>query len=182
MTPRTLKSRVNELIESLTFTGFQYARRGLFERHKIIVAGMLTMRILLRSEELKPEEVDHLIIGKVDPMPVPMPDVLKSFLNDSIWSACRALDQIHSFANFTSSLETEYLQWKKWYQEEKAELADLPKAFKDCSKFHRLLLLRAMRPDRLTSALSNFVTEKMGERYIEQSPFNIFEAFTESSA
>jgi len=57
----------------------------------------------------------------------------------------------------------------------------LPKAFKDCSKFHRLLLLRAMRPDRLTSALSNFVIEKMGERYIEQSPFNIFEAFEESS-
>lgn len=38
-----------------------------------------------------------------------------------------------------------------------------------------------MRPDRVTSALSNFVTEKMGEKYIEQSPFNIFEAFEESS-
>jgi len=92
LTPRALKSRVNELIDSLTFTGFQYTRRGLFDRHKIIVAGMLTMRILLRNEELKVEEVDHLIIGRVDPMPPPMPDVLKSFLNDQIWSACRALE------------------------------------------------------------------------------------------
>jgi dynein heavy chain len=142
---------------------------------------MLTLRILLRNEELKLEEVDHLIIGKVDPMPPPMPDVLKSFLNEQIWSSCRALEQVHGFSTFTSSLETEYLQWKKWYQDEKAETADLPKAYKDHSKFQRLLLLRAMRPDRLTSALSNFVIEKMGERYIEQSPFNIFEAFEESS-
>lgn len=53
----------------------------------------------------------------------------------------------------------DYLQWKKWYQEEKAELADLPKVFKDLDKFHRLLLLRAMRPDRVASALGQFVTE-----------------------
>lgn len=57
----------------------------------------------------------------------------------------------------------------------------MPKAYKDISKFHRLLLLRALRPDRLSSALSNFVTEKMGEEYIEQPAFDIFEAFAEST-
>ena len=72
------------------------------------------------------------------------------------------------------------LQWKKWYSEEKAESADLPKAFKEISKFHRLLLLRALRPDRLPSALSQFVHEKMGERYVEQPPFNIMEVFAET--
>jgi dynein heavy chain len=59
------------------------------------------------------------------------------------------------------------LQWKKWYAEEKAENADLPKAYKDIKLFHRLLLLRAIRPDRLPSALAMFVTENMDERYIE---------------
>lgn len=110
-----------------------------------------------------------------------MPDVLKSFLNETIWAGCKALEQIPTFNNLSQSLDTDQLQWKKWYQDEKAEIADLPKAFKEISKFHRLLLLRTMRPDRVTSALSNFVTEKMGEKYIEQSPFNIFEAFEESS-
>jgi len=54
-------------------------------------------------------------------------------------------------------MEQEALQWKKWYGEEKAEQADLPKSFKDISAFHRLLLLRAMRPDRLNNALKDFV-------------------------
>lgn len=37
-----------------------------------------------------------------------------------------------------------------------------------------------MRPDRVPSALNNFVGEMMDERYIEQPPFNIFDTFAES--
>lgn len=88
-----------------------------------------------------------------------MPDSLKSLINENIWAACKALDTIPALQGFTQSLETESLQWKRWYGEEKAELAELPKAFKDLSKFHRLLLLRAIRPDRLPSALNSFVEE-----------------------
>lgn len=73
------------------------------------------------------------------------------------------------------------MQWKKWYGEEKAEFADLPKAYKEISKFHRLLLLRAMRPDRVPSALEIYVGEKMGDdKYVKQPPFNIFETFAET--
>jgi len=43
----------------------------------------------------------------------------------------------------------------------------LPKSFKDLSKFHRLLLLRAMRPDRLSSALVDFIATEMGTKYVE---------------
>lgn len=38
-----------------------------------------------------------------------------------------------------------------------------------------------MRPDRLTSALSHFVIEKMGERFIEQPAFDMQELFNETS-
>lgn len=43
----------------------------------------------------------------------------------------------------------------------------MPKSFKELSKFHRLLLLRAMRPDRLSSAMSAYIADAMGEKYIE---------------
>lgn len=67
MSPRSLTARVNALIESLTYTAYQYTRRGLFERHKLTVATMLTFRILLRDGRLDAHEVEHLIIGKTDP-------------------------------------------------------------------------------------------------------------------
>jgi dynein heavy chain len=47
--------------------------------------------------------------------------------------------------------------------------------------FQRILLLRALRPDRLTSALQIYVSDTMGERYIEQMPFDMTEIFAESN-
>lgn len=92
MSPRSLKKRVDDLIDSLTYTAFQNTRRGLFERHKLIVATILTLRILLRAGELTNDQVTHLVIGKQDPNPGQIPDVLKSFLNDNVWASCKALE------------------------------------------------------------------------------------------
>jgi dynein heavy chain len=64
-------------------------------------------------------------------------------------------------------MEGEALQWRKWYAEERAETADLPKTFKDIGLFHRMLLLRSMRPDRLSGALREFVVTNMDERFVE---------------
>jgi dynein heavy chain len=94
MSPRSLNKRVQNLIESITYTSFQYTRRGLFEKHKLIVASMLTLRINLRAGVLTNEEVNHLIIGKVDPNPPPVPDVLKNFITESIWASCKGLESI----------------------------------------------------------------------------------------
>lgn len=106
--------------------------------------------------------------------------MLKGFISDVIWAQARALEQIKLFNSFCSSLEIDSLQWKKWYNEEKAEFADLPKAYKDLSQFHKLLLIRAMRPDRLSSALHAFCSQEMGLRYVEQEPFDPFATFNES--
>jgi len=52
MSPRSLKKRVDNLIETLTYVAFNYARRGLLEAHKLIVSSLLTLRIMIRSEVL----------------------------------------------------------------------------------------------------------------------------------
>jgi len=49
LSPRVFKKRVDDLIDSLTFTAFHYTRRGLFEVHKLIVSSLLTLRIMLRN-------------------------------------------------------------------------------------------------------------------------------------
>jgi len=39
-----------------------------------------------------------------------------------------------------------------------------------------------MRPDRISSGLTNFIAEKMGDEYIQQPPFDIFETYNETSS
>jgi len=128
---------------------------------------MLALRILLRQGKLTEQEVNHLILGKLDEKAPQMPDVLKNFIIEPIWQGVKALESISVFSNLSNSLEIDSLQWKKWFNEEKAEVADLPKAYKEIGRFHRLLLLRAMRPDRLSSALATFISESMGDEYVQ---------------
>jgi dynein heavy chain, axonemal len=178
MTPRTLNKRVEALTESITFEGFNYTRRGLFEKHKLLVATMLCLRILVRKKKIDEAEVMSLIKKEVA-LEVPNQAESLKFIPESAWAAVKGLENLKMFANLISQMESEALQWRRWYAEEKAEIAELPRAFKDITLFHRLLLLRAMRPDRLSGALTQFVQENLGNQYVEQTPFDIFSTYAE---
>ena len=158
MTPRTLAKRVEMILDSITFEGFSYTRRGTFEDHKIVVATMLTLRINVRKGLIKQEEVNALVKKEVALEPTPMSEQLAKFIPEAIWPAIIGLQSVKLFENLVSSMESEVLQWKKWYGAEKAETEELPKSFKEISLFHRILLLRALRPDRLNGALTQYVT------------------------
>jgi dynein heavy chain len=72
----------------------------------------------------------------------------------------------------TQNLEQDSLGWKK---------ADLPRSFRDLSLFHRLILLRVFRPDRLSSALNNFVEANLGAEVVERQPFDMEKTYKKTS-
>jgi len=90
-----------------------------------------------------------------------------------MWPAVKGLENLDVFGSLVGKMESESLMWRKWYADERPEVCDLPKSFANISLFHRCLLLRAMRPDRLTNALKQFVGDNMGIDYIEAAPFDI---------
>jgi len=91
MTPRTLKHRVGELIESITYQGFNYIRRGTFERHKLIIATMLCFKINIRKQLIVQKEVDALIKKEVALDAGAQPESLK-FIMESAWPAVKGLE------------------------------------------------------------------------------------------
>jgi len=91
MTPRTLKARIEELIKSITYQGFNYIRRGTFEKHKLIISTMLCFRINIRHKHILSKEVDALIRKDVALDPGPQPESLK-FIMESIWPAVKGLE------------------------------------------------------------------------------------------
>lgn len=65
LSPRTLSLRVSKLIESITYEGYSYARRGTFEMHKLILMTMLTLRVNLRKGLIEENEMNALIKKEV---------------------------------------------------------------------------------------------------------------------
>jgi hypothetical protein len=50
------------------------------------------------------------------------------------------------------------------------------------TRFQKLLVLRCLRPDRVLAAIRDFVSENLGQRFIEPPPFDLAACFKESSS
>lgn len=108
MTPRTLNKRVEALTESITYEGFNYTRRGLFEKHKLLVATMLCLRILVRKKKIEEGEVSALIKKEIA-LDVPNQAESLKFIPESAWPAVKGLENVKLFANLISQMESEAL-------------------------------------------------------------------------
>eukprot|EP00820_Chromera_velia_P017919 Cvel_27114.t1-p1 / transcript=Cvel_27114.t1 / gene=Cvel_27114 / organism=Chromera_velia_CCMP2878 / gene_product=Dynein alpha chain, flagellar outer arm, putative / transcript_product=Dynein alpha chain, flagellar outer arm, putative / location=Cvel_scaffold3327:4083-17851(-) / protein_length=1557 / sequence_SO=supercontig / SO=protein_coding / is_pseudo=false len=165
LTGKDLAARVDKLIDTITQYVFDYCRRS--------------------SGKLDANEVLALIQGKpaTDAPPITL-EAVKSWVSETMWAMARTMEQLPAFKSagtgILANIEQDVMGWKRWYSDEKAESADLPRAFRDLGLFQRLLLLRALRPDRLTSALREFVVSNMGAYFVEQSPFNMQETYNET--
>lgn len=174
-------SRLQELSESITSIVFNYLRRGLFERDKLTVATMLCLRILLRAGELDSVEADALVLNRTASDLGHM-GPLSDWLSISSWSKIKALETLSGpFAKIGEDMCNSPEDWRDWFDLEQPELKTMPDEYRKLGQFHRLLVLRALRPDRVTSALTTFVGDCLGEEYVNQPAFNMEEAYNESS-
>jgi hypothetical protein len=58
-------------------------------------------------------------------------------------------------------------RWKKFVESEAPEKEKFPQEWKSKTSLQKLCLMRALRPDRMLYALSLFVEEKLGRKYVE---------------
>lgn len=78
-----LQKRLASLIETITYTVFNFTRRGLFDRDKLIVSSMLAFNVLLREGKMDAEIFDALCQGGKTAKPPNITDELSRWLSDS---------------------------------------------------------------------------------------------------
>ena len=177
-----LAARCIVLKESITLTTFNYIRRGLFEKDKLTVATLVTTRIAVNDELLQQEEVLYLFLGKIAPDPGNM-GPLHEWMPEAIWPKVKALEGLKRFNGLGDAMHSDSDDWLAWFDGAAPELAKLPGDFqKSLTPFDRLILLRALRPDRLSNALSTYIGNVMGKDYVFQQPFDMASTFDETSS
>ena len=185
LSDQELAQRCEVLKESATFTSFKYVLRGAFERDKLTVATQLAFKILIDVGELSDTQVRYLVVGPPAPSDAGSMGELSEWLPASIWPRVKALEAVKpAFEKLGDDMQAEMGKWRLWFDDEKPESVThlLPGDYKaSASGFNLLLLLRAMRPDRLVQALKVYVGSKLGQRYVVQEPFDMAATFAESS-
>ena len=166
-----LAIRCKLLIDSITKTVFNYVRRGVFESDKLTVATLLTVRIAVNDGRLQQEDVDYLINGLVSHEGSNNMGPLQEWMPPSIWPKIKALEGLRSFMGIGDIMQSDSDDWRKWFDSEMPEVTKLPGDYQfSLNSFDRLILLRAIRPDRVTTALKAFIEEMMGKEYVFQKP------------
>lgn len=153
LTDAELAARCIVLIDSITTTVFAYIRRGVFETDKLTISTLLTLRICVNDKKLSQEEVNYLVLGNMSPDPGNM-GPLHEWMPSAIWPRVKALEGLKRFANIGDNMQSDSDFWQSWFDSEMPEAHKLPGDYqKTLNNFDRLILLRAMRPDRVTTAL-----------------------------
>ncbi|XP_048655651.1 dynein axonemal heavy chain 11 isoform X1 [Marmota marmota marmota] len=171
------QGRISVLMESITHTIFLYTSQALFEKDKLTFLSHMAFQILLRKKEVDPLELDFLLRFPVEHTCLSPLD----FLTTQSWSAIKALALMEEFRGIDRDVEGSSKQWRKWVESECPEKEKLPQEWKKKSWIQKLIILRAVRPDRMTYALRNFVEEKLGAKYVERTRLDLGKAFEESS-
>ncbi|KAL6747291.1 flagellar outer dynein arm heavy chain beta [Haematococcus lacustris] len=173
-----LDKRCEMLIESTCFTVFSYVAQGLFERHKLIVATQLCMAILRARGELQFQKFDYLLRG---PKVMGVDNTLADWVSDSVWGSVQALKELDDYGSLPDDLIGSSKRWREWLELERPEDEPLPGDWKRMPEFDRLLLFRALRPDRLTSAMTRFVQSMLGAKYVQSQPYDLERSYQDSS-
>jgi dynein heavy chain, axonemal len=172
-----IKARVNNLIDSITYSVFIYTTRGLFEQHKLIFTSQLTFLILAVNKEIEPKELDFLLRFPIQPnVSTPV-----DFLSDSCWGGIKALSTMSEFNNLDRDIEGSAKRWKKFVESECPEKEKFPQEWKNKTSLQKLCMMRALRPDRMLYALTLFVEEKLGNKYVQNRAVEFSKSYEETT-
>jgi dynein heavy chain len=175
---KPLEERVQALIETVSETVYGYVASGLFERHKLIVASQLTFAKLKKEDKLQHAKFQWLLKGsRVSGVENP----LAEWIAEPNWQCVQSLKEIEGYDALPGDLEGSAKRWREWMELERPEEEPMPGDWKKYPPFEKLLLFRALRPDRMSNALSTFVRGEMGPFFVTSAAFDLAKSFEDSA-
>ena len=164
--------RVLALRDVIRMTIYRWVARGLFEKHKQIFRCQLTFR-LMQKKILHVEYTEREMFFLLNcPSRTDVANPLKDWLPDLAWFSMQKLTEVEGFELLAQHVEKEAPnRFKDWYNELAPEDEKLPLDWKKLEQvpFQKLLVVRVLRPDRITTALDNFVRRTLpkGSDYVD---------------
>ena len=76
-------------------------------------------------------------------------------------------------------MEQNQAEWKKWFESNEPQDMDLPAGL-DLTAWLRLVLLNALRPEKLLFCVAQMVNSYLGQKFVESPPFDLEGSFEDS--
>lgn len=164
-----LSERIENLNKHHTYAVYRYTCRGLFERHKLLFSFQICIKILEEMGKVNSEEYMFLLRGgivldRAHQMDNPVPGWLSSLS----WDNVTELNKLANYRGIVTSFEQYPRDWHIWYTSDEPENTKLPAEWESSTnEFQRMLIVRSLRPDRVTFCATAFITNNIGKQFVE---------------
>uniref|UniRef100_A0A8C5Z8W6 Dynein axonemal heavy chain 12 n=1 Tax=Marmota marmota marmota TaxID=9994 RepID=A0A8C5Z8W6_MARMA len=176
---KILEKRLRYLKDHFTYNLYCNICRSLFEKDKLLFSFLLCANLLLAKKEIEYQELMFLLTGGVSLKAAEKnPD--PTWLQDKSWEEiCRASE----FPAF-KKLKTHFCiyWWREIYDSKEPHNAKFPAPLdKNLNELQKIIILRCLRPDKITPAITNYVTDKLGKKFVEPPPFDLTKSYLDSN-
>ncbi|XP_034941913.1 dynein heavy chain 6, axonemal [Chelonus insularis] len=182
---KNIGKRLNTLFERITLSIYLNVSRGLFEKHKLILSFMISVAIRMNEKTITQQQWNFLLRGPGQIKNRKKPDC--ATLNDSMWKSINYLDG--NFKSFNGIVDDalKKIELNIGYLKEEINIIseNNDRALKNwdtlLNDIEKLMLLKALKEERLIFGISAFIKNNLGQKYIESSVISLADVFSDTS-
>jgi len=173
--------RLRTLIDYFTRALYDNVCRSLFEAHKLLFSFLLTVRIMQGEGKIDDVEWRFLVAGA--PPDKQLPNPATEWMTQAVWSNILALSSLPNFKGFENDFITHLAEWKTYCDSHTPESQELPGGWgQRLDRFQQLLVLKSLRPDKMSPALVAFVSAELGAEFTDAPPFSLASSYKDSTS
>ena len=185
------ESKVERLVKAVTGSVYRALADGMMVHHSKSLACAVALKAMLWEGEMDEDEVKLF----VSPGPSDqggggggrtaggeaMAEDVASVLRPSQWDSLVQIQECHGLSQLCVEFEAAPERWKSWMSLDRPEHHDPPGFSLDA--LQRLLIVKALRPDRLHVCVQDFIESHLGPEYsVPSTPSSSIASAARSSA
>ena len=205
-----LDERLETLLDYISYFVYLTVSRGLFGEHRLIYSFLICASIMRHAGDIPFSEWNFLLRGAgamAGQIPVgenPGSD----WISPVNWELLNALEIIVKgpFEGFMESFVSHVEEWKAWFSSFEPHKEPLPNEWGDptpltpasgepgseeyveevpnprfLTPFQKLLLLKVLKPDKLSLGIAEYVINRLDQRFVEVPPLKLTDIFKDTS-
>ena len=179
-----VENRIKNLKDYFTLSLYQNVCRSLFEKHKLLFSFLLCTKILFGDDKIDQNEWRFFLAGasgQIEPKPNPT-DWLDDIEWTQVYEQLFCMSQLEAFKGIDTFFIEFHKKFKKVFDSSNPHEEPLPGDWNDkLNSFQKMVVLKAIRADKITLAIQNFISEQIGKQFIDPPTFNLGSCYNDSS-
>uniref|UniRef100_A0A8B9BSS7 Dynein axonemal heavy chain 12 n=1 Tax=Anser brachyrhynchus TaxID=132585 RepID=A0A8B9BSS7_9AVES len=173
---KILEKRLRYLTDHFTYNLYCNVCRSLFEKDKLLFSFLLCCNLLMAKNEIERQEFMFLLTGGVG--------LKNKYKNpDPSWLPDKSWDELCRASEIPALKGLRYSEWQKIYDSKEPQSFPLPEQWNNTlNELQKMIILRCLRPDKIGPAITTFVTDKLGKKFVEPPPFDLTKSYLDSDS